>query len=193
VRSVFLTAPNLITLFRIFLAPIIVVLLISPLGVNALITAAVFLLAAGTDWLDGRLARRYKQVTALGTLLDPIADKLLVMAALVSLVSLQKVPGLVVVALVGRDLVVSGIRQMAATKGVVMAAGSYGKCKTVLEMAAIVLVMISIEYEFIDPVLFVGIRPSLLMLLCALILAIVSAGSYLSVLLTIARDRNLSD
>lgn len=192
-RSVFLTAPNLITLFRIFLAPIIVVLLISPLGVNALITAAVFLLAAGTDWLDGRLARRYKQVTALGTLLDPIADKLLVMAALVSLVSLQKVPGLVVVALVGRDLVVSGIRQMAATKGVVMAAGSYGKCKTVLEMAAIVLVMISIEYEFIDPVLFVGIRPSLLMLLCALILAIVSAGSYLSVLLTIARDRNLSD
>ena len=149
-RSVFLTAPNLITLFRIFLTPIIVVLLISPFGVNALITAAVFLLAAATDWLDGRLARRYKQVTALGTLLDPIADKLLVMAALVSLVSLQKVPGLVVVALVGRDLVVSGIRQMAANKGVVMAPGNYGKCKTVLEMAAIVLVMVSIEYESID-------------------------------------------
>ncbi|MCD6327361.1 CDP-diacylglycerol--glycerol-3-phosphate 3-phosphatidyltransferase [bacterium] len=191
--SAFFTLPNMITISRIFLAPIIVVLLISPFGVNTLVTAAVFLFAAATDWLDGRLARRYNQVTTLGTLLDPVADKLLVMAALVALASMQKVPALVVVALVGRDLVVSGIRQMAAARGTVIAAGNLGKYKTALEMAAIVLLMVSIEHQFVDPALVVGIRPSLLMLLGALILAIVSGASYLSVLLKIARAPELSD
>jgi len=106
---------------------------------------------------------------------------------------MQKVPALVVVALVGRDLVVSGIRQMAAARGTVIAAGNLGKYKTALEMAAIVLLMVSIEHQFVDPALVVGIRPSLLMLLGALILAIVSGASYLSVLLKIARAPELSD
>ena len=187
--SVFFTAPNLITLFRIFLVPIIVVLLISPFKVSALITVAVFLVAAASDWLDGRIARRYNQVTALGALLDPIADKLLIMAALVSLVSLEKVPAWIVVALVGRDLAVSGIRQIAAANGNVIRAGRAGKYKTAIEMAAVVLVMVSIDYQFVDPVVFGQVRLSHLMLSAAVVLAVISAASYMSGLLTGAEGR----
>ena len=182
-RSVFLTAPNLITLFRIFLAPIVVVLLISPFKVSAFITVAVFLVAAGSDWLDGRIARRYNQITALGTLLDPIADKILVMAALISLVSLDKVPAWIVVALVGRDIAVSGIRQMRAFKGDIMPASAAAKYKTAIEMAAVVLAILSIDIPWIDPIVFYGLRLSVLILFAALLLALLSAGSYLSRLL----------
>jgi len=191
VRSGFLTAPNLITLFRIFLAPIIVVLLISPFRVSAFITVIVFLVAAGSDWLDGRIARHYNQVTALGTLLDPIADKILVMAALISLVSLQKVPAWIVVALVARDIAVSGIRQMGAVKGDVMPASIAAKYKTAIEMAAVVLVILSIDIQWVDPVVFCGLRLSLLILFAALLLALFSAGMYLSRLLanTEAQDK----
>ena len=182
-RSVFLTAPNLITLFRIFLAPIVVVLLISPFNVSAFITVAVFLVAAGSDWLDGRIARRYNQITALGTLLDPIADKILVMAALISLVSLEKVPAWIVVALVARDIAVSGIRQMRAVKGDVMPASVAAKYKTAIEMAAVVLAILSIDIQWVDPIVFCGLRLSLLILFAALLLALFSAGSYLSQLL----------
>ena len=182
-RSIFFTAPNLITLFRIFLAPIIVVLLISPFKVSAFITVVVFLVAAGSDWLDGRIARRYNQVTPLGTLLDPIADKILVMAALISLVSLQKVPAWIVVALVARDIAVSGMRQMGAVKGDVMPASTAAKYKTAFQMAAVVLAILSIDIQWVDPVVFCGLRLSLLILLAALLLALWSAGSYLSRLL----------
>jgi len=187
--SVFLTAPNLITLFRIFLVPILVALLISPLRVTIFLTVGVFLVAAATDWVDGRIARRYNQVTALGALLDPIADKLLIMAALVSLASLQKVPAWVVVALIGRDFAVSGIRQISAQRGTVIPAGVLGKYKTALEMIAVVLVMVSIDYPAVDPELFWQIKPSLIVLVAALVLALISAGHYLSRLLAKTRRK----
>lgn len=182
--SPFLTLPNLITLFRILLVPIIVVLLISPFKVSSLVTVIVFLVAAGSDWLDGRIARRYNQVSALGALLDPIADKLLIMAALISLVSLGRVPAWIVVSLVGRDLVVSGIRQMGAVRGDVIPPSKAGKYKTAMEMISVVLVMVSIDYACVDPVLLLGLRTSVFILLVALVLAVISAASYLSHLLT---------
>ena len=189
----FFTVPNMITLFRIFLAPIIVVLLISPLRVSAFVTVAVFLIAAGSDWLDGRIARRYNQITALGTLLDPIADKILVMGALISLVSLQKVPAWIVVALVARDIAVSGIRQMGAVKGDVIPPSRLAKCKTAMEMGAVVLAILSIDIKWIDPVVFLNLRVSLVALLLALLLALWSAGSYLSRLLVNAQTHEADD
>jgi len=192
-RPTFFTVPNIITLFRIFLAPIIVVLLISPLRVSAFVTVAVFLIAAGSDWLDGRIARRYNQITALGTLLDPIADKILVMGALISLVSLRKVPAWIVVALVARDIAVSGIRQMGAVKGDVIPSSRLAKCKTAMEMGAVVLAILSIDVQWIDPAVFPNLKVSLLALLLALLLTLWSAGSYLSRLLANAQTKGTDD
>jgi len=192
-RPTFFSVPNIITFFRIFLAPIIVVLLISPLRVSAFVTVAVFLVAAGSDWLDGRIARRYNQITALGTLLDPIADKILVLAALISLVSLQKVPAWIVVALVARDITVSGIRQMGAVKGDVIPPSRSAKLKTAIEMGAVVIAILSIDLQWIDPVVFSNLRVSLLALLVALFLALWSAGLYLSRLLANVQMKRTDD
>ena len=105
-----------LTLTRIVAVPLLIVFLISSSRVHALIAAAIFILAAITDWADGMLARRRNQVTTLGTLLDPIADKLLVAAALVSLLAIDKIDAWIVVVIVGRELAVTGLRAVAATR-----------------------------------------------------------------------------
>src|SRR5882724_11749182 len=131
--------PNSLTILRIFFVPLLVAALVqenvafqlgSVLVTNEWLSLAIFLLAAGTDLLDGYLARRWKQVTTIGTLLDPIADKLLVSAALISLVQQRVVPGWLVVILVGREFAVSGLRSIAAVEGYVIKASELGKAKT---------------------------------------------------------------
>jgi phosphatidylglycerophosphate synthase len=107
--------PNKITLVRIFLVPLLLVFLISPAGWYPLIAATIFLVAAFTDWLDGHVARSTNQITRLGQLLDPIADKLLVTAALVSLVGRQQVPAWMVVIIICRELAITGLRFIIAT------------------------------------------------------------------------------
>src|SRR5206468_1347221 len=113
-RSRHMNLPIGLTLTRIVAVPLLIVFLISSSRVHAAIAAAIFFLAAMTDWADGVIARRRNQVTTLGTLLDPIADKLLVAAALVSLLAIDKLAAWIVVVIVGRELAVTGLRAVAA-------------------------------------------------------------------------------
>lgn len=131
-----------LTLSRIVLAPLLIVFLISASRAYVLIAAGIFVLAALTDWLDGTIARRRNQVTTLGTLLDPIADKVLVAAALVSLLQLDKVPAWMVVVIIGRELAVTGLRAVAGTVGVIVPASRVAKWKSASQYAAITLLII---------------------------------------------------
>lgn len=148
--------PNSLTIARIFFVPLLVAVLVQQRIIlhwngavisNDLIALLIFWLAAATDLLDGYLARRWKQVTTTGTLLDPIADKLLVSAALISLVQVQIVPGWLVVLLVGREFAVSGLRSIAAAEGFTIRASELGKTKTAAQVVAISLLMISIHHR----------------------------------------------
>lgn len=113
---------------------------------NDFLALIVFLAAALTDLLDGYLARRWKQVTTVGTLLDPIADKLLISAALVSLVQIRLLPGWMVILIISREFAVSGLRSIAAAEGYIIKAGELGKSKTMLQVVGVVLVMLSIRW-----------------------------------------------
>jgi CDP-diacylglycerol--glycerol-3-phosphate 3-phosphatidyltransferase len=138
---VFVNVPNALTLFRIFLVPLLVVLLLTKLPAREYLALAVFLLAALTDWLDGYWARRFKKVTTMGTLLDPIADKLLVSAALISLVDLQEADAWAVCIIIGREFAVSGLRSIASTRGITIAASRLGKWKMGSQIVGISLMI----------------------------------------------------
>ncbi len=129
--------PIALTLFRIVLVPLIIVFLISSDRVHVLLAAVIFIAASLTDWLDGRMARRWNQVTRLGTLLDPVADKLLVAAALIALVQIDMVDAWVAVVIIGRELAVTGLRGVALSMGAVVPASAFGKAKTVSQYTAI--------------------------------------------------------
>jgi CDP-diacylglycerol--glycerol-3-phosphate 3-phosphatidyltransferase len=135
--------PNSLTLIRIFLTPLLVYLLIYISEFHSIIAASVFLAAAVTDWLDGHLARRRQQVTTLGKLLDPVADKILVSAALISMVQIDLVPGWIVMLIVGREFAVTGLRGIAATHGVVIEARDLAKYKTALQYVTIILLILT--------------------------------------------------
>jgi CDP-diacylglycerol--glycerol-3-phosphate 3-phosphatidyltransferase len=123
------------------------VLLTKILPYGEFIAAAIFILAAITDGLDGYLARKHNQVTKLGKLMDPLADKLLVTAALVSLVEMRLLAAWVAFIIIGREFLVTGIRAVAATEGIVIAASKLGKYKTIAQIVAIVATMIN-NYPF---------------------------------------------
>jgi CDP-diacylglycerol--glycerol-3-phosphate 3-phosphatidyltransferase len=134
--------PIALTLFRIVLVPPIMVFLISSSRVSVLIAAAIFVTASFTDWLDGRMARRWNQVTKLGTLLDPVADKLLVAAALISLVHVDMIAAWMAMLIIGRELAVTGLRGIALSMGTVVPASSLGKAKTVAQFIALTLLIL---------------------------------------------------
>jgi CDP-diacylglycerol--glycerol-3-phosphate 3-phosphatidyltransferase len=140
--------PNALTLLRIFFVPLLVAALVQEHGLFAL---AVFLAAAGTDLLDGYLARRWGQITTVGTLLDPIADKLLISAALVSLVQVRMVPAWMTILIIGREFAITGLRSIAAAEGYVIKANELGKTKLVAQVAAISLVLLSMHWPFLRP------------------------------------------
>jgi CDP-diacylglycerol--glycerol-3-phosphate 3-phosphatidyltransferase len=168
-----LNLPNTLTLIRIFLVPLLVVVLLTPPWTTAwvkervddaslhwvvdlsawlstwreIVAVVIFLVAAATDWLDGYLARRRGEVTTLGKLLDPIADKLLTVSAFISLVELRLAPAWMIVVIVGREFVVSGMRSIAAARGVVIAASRWGKFKTVSQVVAITLLILTNTLE----------------------------------------------
>ncbi len=162
-----------LTLSRIVLVPLLIVFLISSYRVNVLIAAAIFLLAAVTDWLDGLIARRRNQVTTLGALLDPVADKLLVAAALVSLLQIEKVAAWMVVVIVGRELAVTGLRAVAATVGVIVPASQLAKWKTVGQYVAITMLIVE---KGIESAPFHALATGVLW--AALVLTVVSGVDY---------------
>ena len=110
-----------------------------------------FLAAALTDLLDGYLARRWKQVTTVGTLLDPVADKLLISAALISLVEMRLLPGWLVILIISREFAVSGLRSIAAAEGFTVRAGELGKSKMVLQVVGVTLVLLSVRFTELRP------------------------------------------
>jgi len=149
--------PNILTILRIFFVPFLVAVLVEQdlrvewrgviLVTNEFLALAIFLAAAATDLLDGYLARRWGQITTVGTLLDPIADKLLISAALVSLVQTHRVPAWMVVLIVGREFAVSGLRSIAAAEGYTIQASDLGKTKMITQVIAISMVLASIRWE----------------------------------------------
>jgi CDP-diacylglycerol---glycerol-3-phosphate 3-phosphatidyltransferase len=141
--------PNTLTLVRMFLVPLLVVVLLTEFegrqifGIaKELVGAAIFGLASMTDWLDGYLARRRRQVTWLGQVLDPIADKLLTSAAFISLVALDLAPAWMVALIIGREFAITGLRSLAYTKGITIPASPLGKIKMVTQVTAILLLIV---------------------------------------------------
>ena len=141
--------PTALTLVRIFLVPLLVVVLLTEfagrqiLGMpKELIGAAIFGIASITDWLDGYLARRRRQVTWLGQILDPIADKLLTSAAFISLLQLGLAPAWMVALIIGREFAITGLRSLAYTKGITIPASPLGKIKMVSQVTAILLLIV---------------------------------------------------
>jgi CDP-diacylglycerol--glycerol-3-phosphate 3-phosphatidyltransferase len=133
-----LNLPNTLTLLRILLVPVVVVALLDETPNGDTIAAGVFALAALTDGLDGWIARSRGSITTFGKLMDPLADKLLVTAALVSLVSLGRLEAWIAMVIIAREFAVTGLRSVAAEQGVVIQASWLGKLKTVLQIAAII-------------------------------------------------------
>jgi CDP-diacylglycerol--glycerol-3-phosphate 3-phosphatidyltransferase len=147
--------PNAVTLSRIFLVPVLVTLLLTKY--SAPVAASVFLAASTTDFLDGYLARRRNQVTTLGILLDPLADKLLVSSAFISLVQLQIVPAWMVVIIIAREFAVTGLRSIAATQGVTIDASELGKLKMGAQVGSITLLILGSEYALLNTMGEVGL------------------------------------
>jgi CDP-diacylglycerol---glycerol-3-phosphate 3-phosphatidyltransferase len=139
--------PNLLTLFRIVLIPIVCLLIASGTPAAGIWAVAVFGLASVTDWIDGEVARRQNLVSLTGKFLDPLADKLLVMACLLMLVPLDRLPIWIVIVILGREITITALRGIAATEGMVMAAGEEGKMKTIFQMVGLTGLMTHYTYE----------------------------------------------
>jgi len=172
--------PNVLTILRIFFVPLLVAALVEEnvgfrLGTltvtNEWLALAIFLSAAATDLLDGYLARRWKQVTTIGTLLDPIADKLLVSAALIALVQVRALPGWMAILIIGREFAVSGLRAIAAAEGYTIKASDLGKTKMLSQVAAISCMLLSVRH----PALY---RPGMILMWGVVFFAMLSAVSY---------------
>src|SRR5438132_6386111 len=143
--------PNGLTLMRIFLVPFLVAVLLTKY--NVLVAALIFLAASLTDLLDGYFARKRGQVTTLGALLDPVADKLLISSAFISLAQLEPeyVPAWMVVIIIGREFAVTGLRSIASEQGFTIKASGFGKVKMVTQVAAVTLLILGGSYNFLHP------------------------------------------
>ncbi|WP_432822317.1 CDP-diacylglycerol--glycerol-3-phosphate 3-phosphatidyltransferase [Trichloromonas sp.] len=148
-RTGLLNLPNMLTLVRIAAVPLVVVLLLFESREANFWAALVFALAAVTDWLDGWLARKWEIVTVLGKFLDPLADKLIVMAALIMLIPLGRVPAWAVFLILAREMIVTGLRSIASAEGVVIAASDLGKYKTIVQMVAIIALLLHYDYYWL--------------------------------------------
>jgi CDP-diacylglycerol--glycerol-3-phosphate 3-phosphatidyltransferase len=142
--------PNMLTGIRIAAVPVVVLLLCFPGQWASLLGALIFLLAGATDFLDGFLARRYRIVSRVGKFLDPLADKLLVSAALIMLIPLERVPAWMAFLIIGRELAVTGLRGLAASEGIILAPDRWGKAKTLLQMSALTALILHYPYGSIN-------------------------------------------
>jgi len=167
--------PNLLTFSRLLLIPIFVLLFSQPTPERSLAAATVFGVAAITDLLDGYLARRRSEVTRLGRLLDPIADKLLVISGLILLVEFQRVSAIVAILMIAREVAVTGIRAISAAEGIVLSAETIGKYKMTAQVLAIMFLIVA---DSVDPEWkFYAIGNVLLY--SALMLGLISGAKYL--------------
>ena len=139
--------PNKLTVLRVLLIPFFVFFLMTDYAGEASkwIALAIFVAASLTDWFDGFLARKYKLVTAFGKFMDPLADKLLVSAALICMIGLSRIDAVTVLVIISREFIISGFRFVAVEKGVVIAAGYWGKVKTTAQMVTVIFLIVNQE------------------------------------------------
>ena len=145
-RNELLNAPNLMTLGRVALIPVFLWLLAYENRHNSFLAAAIFAIAALSDWIDGWLARVSGKVTTLGRFLDPLADKIIVLSGLVELLRLGRVPAWVVVVILAREFLISGLRTIAVSEGLVISASQGGKWKTSLQLCGVICLMLHYHY-----------------------------------------------
>ncbi|TLM67846.1 MAG: CDP-diacylglycerol--glycerol-3-phosphate 3-phosphatidyltransferase [Deltaproteobacteria bacterium] len=157
-RTGVLNLPNILTLARVAAIPLLVVIMLSDSREAGFWAAALFGAAAATDFIDGWLARKWGVVTVLGKFLDPLADKLIVMAALIMLIPYGRVPAWAVFLLLAREIIVTGLRSIASSEGIVIDASDLGKYKTIYQMAAIPGLLLHYDYYW-----FFGIKSELLL------------------------------
>lgn len=146
--SPILNLPNILTMTRIAAIPLLAVILLSPSQSSGFWAAVVFSLASVTDWLDGYLARRMGIVTIFGKFLDPIADKLIVMAALIMILPFGHVPAWMVLVILGREIIITGLRGIASSEGIVIQASDLGKFKTIFQLVAIIGLLLHYDYNW---------------------------------------------
>lgn len=165
--------PNKLTILRVLMIPFFVVFLLTDLGGEAgkYIALALFILASLTDLLDGKIARKYNLVTNFGKFMDPLADKLLVCAAMICLVEMQKLASWIVIIIISREFIISGFRLIASDNGVVIAASYWGKFKTTFQMLMIILLILDLGEAFA--------LVETIVVWIALILTVVSLADYL--------------
>ncbi|SDK47581.1 CDP-diacylglycerol--glycerol-3-phosphate 3-phosphatidyltransferase [Natronincola ferrireducens] len=165
---------NKLTILRIFLIPVFMIFLLNKISYGVEIAAIIFIIAAITDALDGYVARKKNQITTLGKFMDPLADKLLVSAALISLVQMGKLSALVVVIIIAREFTISILRAVAAAEGVVIVASWWGKLKTITQIVAIIVILID---NF--PFKYINFPFDVIMIWVAVIFTIISGVDYI--------------
>lgn len=144
-----LNIPNILTMMRIAAIPLLAGLLMSPSQSAGFWAAAVFALASITDWLDGYIARRMGIVTIFGKFLDPIADKLIVMAAMIMILPYGRLPAWMVLLILGREIIITGLRGIASSEGIVIQASDLGKFKTIFQIVAILGLLLHYNYNWL--------------------------------------------
>ena len=162
--------PNKLTCIRMVLVPVFVLFFYIPSRAGRYLALVVFIIASLTDTADGYIARKYDLITDFGKFMDPLADKLLVSAAMILLASTGEIPAWIVIIIISREFIISGFRLVASDNGRVIAAGWWGKIKTIVQMVMIIVVLLDIE----------SWRPfELILIIAALILTIVSLADYI--------------
>ncbi len=183
---------NRITVIRILLIPIFMAFLLSQMPYGDIVAVVIFILAAISDGVDGYLARLYKQTSILGKILDPLADKLLISAALVSLVGMGRLSAWVAMVIISREIAVTGIRLMASTEGEIVSASSLGKTKTAIQSIAI---MLWIAYPMLEnkgkSIFLVGYYLAFTAMTAAVILTIISGIGYFLLVRKIVINSNM--
>lgn len=163
--------PNKLTIVRMLLIPVFVVFMLCDItAYDKWIALVIFVAASLTDMLDGKIARKYNLITDFGKFMDPLADKLLVCSAMICLVSMDKIPAWIVIIIIAREFIISGFRLIAADKGRVIAAGYWGKFKTVFQMVMVILMIADISALYVL---------TQIVMYCALILTIISLIDYI--------------
>ncbi len=166
--------PNKLTVFRVVLIPFFVFFLLYPeVQYGNYIATALFALASLTDFADGKIARKYNLVTNFGKFMDPLADKLLVCAAMICLVETGRLAAWIVIVIMSREFIISGFRLIASDNGIVIAASYWGKFKTVFQMLMIIVLTLDLDYEFFDML-------GMALTYTALVLTVVSLFDYIA-------------
>jgi len=149
-RPTIFNIPNVLTICRLFFIPFLVIFILFDSSWSNIVSAVIFIVASITDYIDGLIARKMDQITDFGKIFDPIADKILVASALILLVEVNRIPGWVVIILLGREFAVSALRDYASSKGIIIPAGFSGKLKTATQMVAVIFIIYNNTFFYIN-------------------------------------------